>query len=95
MRIPRFTADRSLTSAAPHRATGPADEPLAEAAQPSWYCCVMRPSPDAPVVGCRGHNAWYPFAWAGCVGEAAVNQLSATLVEGRCSDRPECRGKVL
>jgi hypothetical protein len=98
MKMPGFTAEVSLykTSERYQLAAGYTDPAGRQVVIPqAWYCCIMRPFPGAPVVGCRSHNAWYPFAWAGCAGEAAWGQLSATLVEGRCSDRPECLGKIL
>lgn len=63
----------------------------------AWYCCIIRQlyGPyQRYVVGCRGHNTWYPFAAAACAAEAIVRGDSSTLVDGRCSDRPECYGKI-
>jgi hypothetical protein len=96
MNIPSFSAEASLVSrGVRYQATS---DRMADSEVPvivlQWYCCIMRPTYGGPVVGCRGHNAWYPFASAACGAEAAWNQLSATLVEGRCSDQPQCQGKI-
>jgi hypothetical protein len=99
MNMPGFIAEASLYRTSEHyKLTRSWDGSAGkQTIIPQWYCCIMRPPEPygAIVVGCRGHNAWYPFAWAACVAEAASGQLNATLVEGTCSARPECQGKIL
>jgi len=98
--IPGFTAEASLCRLAGYykNSVGKADSPTKGMIIPQWYCCIMRYNNNSPiqgVSGCRGHDAWYPFAWAGCVAEAAARGNNATLMGGTCSSRPECRGKIL
>lgn len=98
MLMPGFGAERSLSGASePYQlAVGWVRQAAQQAIIPAWYCCIMRWSLPfrSGVAGCRGHNAWYPFAWSACVGEAIWNHLDATLVEGTCSALPECEGKI-
>jgi hypothetical protein len=96
MKTPGFTAEAGLytTTKRYQSVTRWNGRPAKQAVVPAWYCCLLRPYSGGVVFGCRGHNAWYPFASAACAAEGYWNTCSGTLVEGTCSARPECQGKI-
>lgn len=53
------------------------------------YCCKLS-TREGGVMNCRDYNAWYAFAWAGCVGEALLAGYDASLTSGRCRRRKGC-----
>jgi hypothetical protein len=79
-------------------AARPSPPPVDAIVPAAWYCCIIRQLYGVyqrGVVGCRGHNTWYPFALVACSAEALVRGDSSTLLSGTCSARPECAGKIL
>jgi len=54
------------------------------------YCCILRDRFTGGIETCRDYNAWYVFAWAGCVSEAIARGYDATLVGGRCRKQKGC-----
>jgi hypothetical protein len=55
------------------------------------YCCQWRSRGLASgQTECNQYDAWYIFAWLGCVGGAIWSSADATLQAGECSDMFGC-----
>lgn len=59
---------------------------------PQASCCVFRRAAGQVADGCREFDLWYPLASVACGVEGYFTGRSATLLEGRCADLPQCRG---
>jgi hypothetical protein len=58
---------------------------------PQASCCVFRRAAGLVADGCRDYDLWYPLASVACGIEGYFTGRSATLLDGRCADLPQCR----